>query len=172
MSSEIVPGGDDAGVGGRNDATDQRPGAADGGPSDLPAETGADTNVVELVAAAIRADTSDLDTYHRVLSATVTDLLPAGMVEVDRERTMKDRMAGREGRATSIRILLGDRTLELTAQHGRLVATVTRQVRGVIISRQEISVAEWTQLLAQYLAQLAAESADARLALSKLLEGN
>ena len=67
---------------------------------------------------------------------------------------------------------IGPAGLELTAQHGRLVATVSRQVRGVVISRQEISVAEWTQLLAQYLAQLAAESADARLALSKLLEGN
>ena len=41
----------------------------------------------------------------------------------------------------------------------------------MVISRQEISVAEWTQLLAQYLAQLAAENADARLALSKLLGG-
>ena len=54
-------------------------------------------------------------------------------------------------------------------RHGGMVATVAREVRGVVISRQEISVAEWTQLLAQYLAQLAAESADARLALSKLL---
>ncbi len=172
MSSEVVPGADGAGDGGQGEAGADHPAAAaGGGQSNLPAETALDANVVELVAAAIRADTSDLDTYHRVLSATVTDLLPAGMVEVDRDRTMKDRMAGREGRATSIRILLGDRTLELTAQHGRLVATVARQVRGVVISRQEISVAEWTQLLAQYLAQLAAESADARLALSKLLEG-
>ena len=128
-----------------------------------------DAAVVDLVAAAIRADTADLDAYHRVLSATVSDLLPVGMVEVDRERTMKDRMAGREGRATSIRIRLGDRTLELVTRHGGMVATVAREVRGVVISRQEISVAEWTQLLAQYLAQLAAESADARLALSKLL---
>ena len=70
------------------------------------------------MAAAIRADTADLDAYHRVLSATVSDLLPVGMVEVDRERTMKDRMAGREGRATSIRIRLGDRTLELVTRHG------------------------------------------------------
>ena len=135
---------------------------------DLTAGPG-DTHIVDLVAAAIRADTSDLDSYHRVLSATVSDLLPVGMVEVDRERTMKDRMAGRDGRATSIRVRLGDRTLELAAQHGRLVATVAREVRGVQISKQEISVGEWTQLLAQYLAQLAAESSDARIALSKLL---
>ncbi len=184
MSSGIVPGEAGAGDGGadanvRADPTaGGLPAELDGGTAGgdpnaggLPAELDGDSNVVDLVAAAIRADTSDLDAYHRVLSATVSDLLPVGMVEVDRDRTMKDRMAGREGRATSIRIRLGDRTLELVAQRGRLVATVARDVRGVVISRQEISVAEWTQLLAQYLAQLAAESADARLALSKLLGG-
>jgi hypothetical protein len=125
--------------------------------------------VVDLVAAALRADSADLDSYHRVLSTTVAGLLPVGMVEVDRERSMKDRMAGREGRATSIRIRLGDLSLELATRHGGLVATASREVRGVVISRQEISVAEWTQLLAQHIAKLAAESADARNALAKLL---
>jgi hypothetical protein len=91
------------------------------------------------------------------------------MVEVDRERSMKDRMAGREGRATSIRIRLGELTLELATRHGGLVATSSREVRGVVISRQEITVAEWTQLLAQHLAKLATQSADARDALGKLL---
>ena len=159
MSSEVVPGAGGADAGDGRDAGELAP------------DNGGDAAVVDLVAAAIRADTADLDSYHRVLSATVSDLLPIGMVEVDRERTMKDRMAGREGRATAIRVRLGERTLELVTRHGGLVATVAREVRGVVISRQEISVAEWTRLLAQYLAQLAAESADARLALSKLLGG-
>jgi hypothetical protein len=157
VSSEIVPGAQSGGA------------AGPGGAGEPPAEPDSEASVVDLVAAAIRADTADLDAYHRVLSATVSDLLPVGMVEVDRERSMKDRMAGREGRATSIRVRLGDLTLELATGHGGLVATAAREVRGVVISRQEISVAEWTQLLAQYLAKLAAESADARLALSKLL---
>jgi hypothetical protein len=151
------------------------PGAAGVEPrgSDSPGESqpafGEDASVVDLVAAAIRADTADLDAYHRALSATVSDLLPVGMVEVDRDRTMKDRMAGREGRATAIRIRLGDRTLGLVSRRGALQATVAHEVRGVVISSQEISVAEWAQLLAQYLAKLAAESADARAALSRLL---
>jgi hypothetical protein len=59
--------------------------------------------------------------------------------------------------------------LELATRRGGLVATAAREVRGVVISRQEISVAEWTQLLAQHLAKLAAESANARDALAKLL---
>jgi hypothetical protein len=156
VSSEIVPGA-------------QGPGAGGAGESELPAELGSDPGVVDLVAAAIRADTADLDSYHRVLSATVADLLPVGMVEVDRERSVKDRMAGREGRATSIRVRLGDVTLELATRHGGLVATSAREVRGVVISRQEISVAAWTQQLAEHLARLATQSADARTALAKLL---
>jgi hypothetical protein len=156
VSSEIVPGTQSG------EPVPQSPADAEAG---LPGQP----SVVDLVAAAIRADTADLDSYHRVLSSTVSGLLPVGMVEVDRERSMKDRMAGREGRATSIRIRLGDLTLELASRHGGLVATSAREVRGVVISRAEISIAEWTQLLAQHLAKLAAESADARNALAKLL---
>jgi hypothetical protein len=157
VTSEIVPG-----------ASGAEPRGPESPGEPLPA-FGVDSSVVDLVAAAIRADTADLDAYHRALSATVSDLLPVGMVEVDRERTMKDRLAGREGRATAIRIRLGDRSLGLVSRRGALVATVAHEVRGVVISSQEISVAEWAQLLAQYLAKLAAESAGARAALSRLL---
>lgn len=156
MSSEIVPG-------------ERRGEEVLQTPPDNEVELAGQPSVVDLVAAAIRADTADLDSYHRVLSSTVAGLLPVGMVEVDRERSMKDRMAGREGRATSIRIRLGELTLELATRHGGLVATSSREVRGVVISRQEITVAEWTQLLAQHLAKLATQSADARDALGKLL---
>lgn len=124
---------------------------------------------VELLAAMLRADTADLDSYHRVLSQTVGTMLPAGMVEVERERSMSDRLAGRPGRATAIRLDLGDRSLELRAVKGRLVATASQQVKGVVISRREIPVAEWATLLARSLAALAAENAEARDALGRLL---
>jgi hypothetical protein len=124
---------------------------------------------VELLAASLRADNSDLDAYHSVLSRTIGDLLPAGMVEVERERSLSDRMAGRSGRATAISLHLGERTLELRAVRGRLVATAAQEVRGVVISRREITVAEWAQLLANYLAAIARESAEAREALGRLL---
>jgi len=124
---------------------------------------------VEQLAAALRADTSDLDSYHRVLSSSIGDLLPEGMVEVDRQRSMSDRLAGRPGTATAIRLHLGDKTLELVAHHGRLVATIAQQVRGVTISRKEVPVSEWVQALAAYLAALATDSAAAREALGRLL---
>ncbi len=131
--------------------------------------SGGDADLVEGVAAALRADTADLDVYHRVLSSTIGDLLPAGMVEVDYERSLSDRMAGRPGKAKAIRLLVGDSTLELVSAHGRLVATIAQQVRGVIISRREVPVAEWVRQLALFLATTAAENANARQALGKLL---
>jgi len=124
---------------------------------------------VELLAAALRADNSDLDSYHRVLSSSIGDLLPGGLVVVDRERSLSDRMAGRPGTATAIRLHLGDKTLELVAHHGRLVATIAQEVRGVVISRKEVPVAEWVQALAAYLAALANDSASAREALGRLI---
>ena len=136
----------------------------------LPDEgSGESAQLVEDVAAALRADSADLDAYHRVLSSTIGDLLPSGMVEVDYERSLGDRMAGRPGKATAIRLLLGDSTLELVSHHGRLVATVAQEVRGVTISRREVSIADWARQLAAYLARAAAESANARQALGKLL---
>jgi len=116
------------------------------------------------------APTRPISTHtNRVLSATVSDLLPVGMVEVDRERTMKDRMAGREGRATSIRIRLGRAHLELVTRHGGLIATVAREVRGVVISRQEIASPNGPSCWPRYLAQLRRRALTRRLALSKLL---
>ncbi|HET9092216.1 MAG TPA: hypothetical protein VFN50_07395 [Acidimicrobiales bacterium] len=132
-------------------------------------EGGERQDLVESVAAALRADTADLDAYHRVLSSTIGDLLPAGMVEVDYERSLGDRMSGRPGKATAIRLRVGDSTLELVSRHGRLVSTVAKEVRGVTISRREVPVSEWVRELATYLAAAAAESANAREALGKLL---
>lgn len=126
-------------------------------------------DLVESVAAALRAESADLDAYHRVLSSTIGDLLPAGMVEVDFDRSLSERMSGKPGRARAIRLLLGGSTLELVSTRGRLVATVAQEVRGVTISRKEVPVAEWVRQLAVYLAAAAAESANATAALAKLL---
>jgi hypothetical protein len=49
------------------------------------------------------------------------------------------------------------------------VATIAQEVRGVVISRKEVPVAEWVQALAAYLAALANDSASAREALGRLI---
>lgn len=134
-----------------------------------PLEPAAEAPTVELLAAALRADTSDLEVYERVLFTSLAASLPAGAVEVERARSMSDRVAGRPGRPTAIRVHLADETLEIVAGRGALVARIARDVRGVTISRREVSVADWSLRLAELLEQAARESAATREALARLL---
>lgn len=130
---------------------------------------GADPAGVDRLAAALRADRADLEVYERVLVGSLAEALPEGVIEVTRERSLGDRMAGRPGKVRSLRALLGDHQLELaTGRHG-LEATVTRQVRGVAISRRQVSLEEWTQLLAEQLTAFAERSTATREALERLL---
>ena len=129
-----------------------------------------DATDVAALAAALRADVGDLDTYAAVLTATLADALPAEMVEVERDRSVRDRIAGRAGATTAIRVRTGAETLELTRdRRGAPEARVVTEVRGVVIGRRSVSVGEWCELLAQHLAARAAESARARSALAALL---
>lgn len=125
---------------------------------------------VDALAAALRADAADLDVYARVLTTSLAAALPADMVGIDRDRSLADRIAGRDGKVRGIRIALGD--WELTLSPGRSgvpVAQARQKVRGVAISSREVSLDEWAQLLATGLAKRARESADARAALRRLL---
>jgi hypothetical protein len=132
--------------------------------------TTAQPDDVDALAAALRADATDLDIYARVLTEALEDALPAGMVAVDRDRSLADRLAGRPGRVSGIRISAGDWELSLAASrtHG-VTAHVRQLVRGVAISNREVEVEEWTRLLARALAQRAEESNAARQALARLL---
>jgi hypothetical protein len=108
--------------------------------------------------------------YARVLTTSLVDALPAGMVEIQRDQSMRDRMAGRPGTVRTLRIALGETSLELAAgKSGAPIARCQRAVRGVIISSKEISVEEWTRMLADELAARAKDSAAARAALGRLL---
>lgn len=124
---------------------------------------------VELLAAALRRDTADLDLYAKVLSVTLADSLPSGAVQVERKRTMADRMAGREGAVTSIDVALGEQRLGLRMDRGRMTGEVCKEVRGIVLSRQQVGLDEWIAVLAQALAETAASSARAREALERFL---
>ena len=133
------------------------PGAPGGAPS------------VEMLAAALRADVGDLATYERVLVSSLAAAFPEGMIEVERDRSLADKMAGRPGRVRALRLHLGETTLELVSARGTPVAYVAREVRGVTISRKEVALSEWTRQLAEALQRHAAESAEASAALGRLL---
>jgi hypothetical protein len=65
----------------------------------------------DMVAAALRQDAADVATYARVLTVTLADVLPPGSVEVEYERSLSDRLKGREGHPSRIVVRLGERTL-------------------------------------------------------------
>lgn len=124
---------------------------------------------VPMLAAALRADATDLDAYAAVLTSTLAEALPAGMVAVERDRSLRDRLAGRPGVVRSVRVQAGNDGLELLRGPAGPQARVVTEVAGVVIARREVGLAEWSELLAQHLSVMAAQSAAARAALSNLL---
>ena len=124
---------------------------------------------IELLAAALRADGTDVAAFTRVVVATLAATLPAGLVDVERKRTMADRLSGRDGEPTAVRARFATRELELRHGPGGAETEIRTVVHGVVLSRQRVPVSEWVRALAEELNALAASSADARAALARLL---
>lgn len=124
-----------------------------------------------MVAAALRRDTADLATYARVLAGALADALPPGCVTVERERGLRDRLRGRDGRPSRITVRLGDRTLYLSEGGGRPVAEIHHEVRGVVLSRDPVELGVWADVLARELLARAEANARAAEALRRLVTG-
>ena len=126
---------------------------------------------VEAIASALRADVEDLDVYARVVSTQLLDALPIGMVTVEKDRSLADRLSGRSGRVRSVTVRLDDWELSLTlGARGKVpVARMRQLVRGVAISSREVSLDDWVNHLARQLATNARASAEGRAALARLL---
>lgn len=127
---------------------------------------------LDMVTAALRADSADVAVYARVLTESLGDTLPPGCVSVDRVRTMSDRLHGRPGQVASVTVRLGERVLTLAAPPGRQVsAEICREVRGVVLSRQPAALHDWVRELAQALVAHAEQNASAAQALRRLVAG-
>lgn len=126
----------------------------------------------DLVAAALRADSADVAVYARVLTDSLGEALPPGVVDIDRERTMSDRMRGRPGEVSKITVRLGEQVLTLVNQRGRLNAEICKEVRGVVLSRRPAPVEEWLAELARGLVAYADQNAQAAQVLRRLVAGN
>ncbi|MDA8379366.1 MAG: hypothetical protein M0020_00800 [Actinomycetota bacterium] len=129
----------------------------------------AGTSTIDMLAAALRADSQDLATYADVITTSLADALPAGMVEIGRDRSFGDRVAGRPGRATAITVH-GDKVdLVLAAHPHGFTAQVVRRVRGVTIGTEEVTVDVWVRRLAEELDRLAQVNESTRQAVTRLL---
>lgn len=109
----------------------------------------------------------------------LADRLPAALppqvadavLEVERDRSMGDRLAGRPGRVVELRLRGPEHVLTLRLAGRRLVAEAQREVRGVVIARQTPPLADWLELLAGQLHALTAEAAGDVAAVTRTLAG-
>ncbi len=134
--------------------------------------TGDDGLSLEMVMAALRADSSDIAIYAKVLTDTLGDSLPADCLVIDRNRSMSDRMQNRPGTVTRVSVQLGEKNLTLgTNKRGVPVAEVCHEVRGIVLSRKQVPIAEWAAELARGLVEHAEQNAQAATALRRLVAG-
>jgi hypothetical protein len=127
---------------------------------------------LEMVTAALRMDSADVAVYSRVLSKSLSEALPADYVTVERERSMSDRMRGRPGEISKVAIRLGDQLMTLAVRNGQPSAEICREVRGVVLSRQNVPLQQWASALASALVQHAENNAQAAQALRRLVTGS
>ena len=116
----------------------------------------------DLDAAGLRADSGDLAAYVEVLAGKLEDALPQH-TEV---RRRSKGFLSREKVVDTIEVTLGDfrYTLHRNGQCSR-----AKEVRGVVIKREELGLEAWVGGLAGELRELAAGSAEARAALERLV---
>ena len=127
---------------------------------------------LDMVTAALRADTADLAVYTRVLTKSLGEALPPDWVTVDVDRSMSDRMRGRPGQVSKITVRLGERVMTLGIQGGVPVAEICSEVRGVVLSRQPVQLGVWAEELARALVAHAEQNAEAARALRRLVSGS
>jgi hypothetical protein len=123
----------------------------------------------DMVAAALRADSSDIAIYARVLTESLGDSLPPGCVTVNRDQSVGDRMRGRPGQVSKITVRLGDQVMTLSVQRGAPVAEICHEVRNIVLSRQQVPLEKWAAELARALVTHAEQSAATAQALRKLV---
>ena len=116
----------------------------------------------DLDAAGLRADSGDLAAYVEVLARKLEDALPQHTVVSRRSKGF----LSREKVVDTIEVTLGD--FRYTLHRGGKCSRA-KEVRGVVIKREDLGIEAWVGDLAGELRELAAGSAEARAALERLV---
>jgi hypothetical protein len=119
---------------------------------------------LDLLAASLRADSSDLNAYVESLAARLESALP-GRVRVYRWR---EGMFGPK-RVQKIVLDLGDSRLTLKYHRGGLEASCARLSGGIVLKNEELETDAWLAMLGEALAAEAQRSETTRKALERLL---
>ena len=120
---------------------------------------------VELYAASLRADYTDVNAFLEALAGKFQGALPT--------HTKVTRHAGlfaREHPIKEIAVTLGEFQYRMGKERqGPLLAQRSHFVRGIVLSSEQISVEQWIEEIAEALAQFAEHNQQAHMALSRFL---
>lgn len=121
---------------------------------------------LELLAASLRADSSDLTAFVESLAAKLEDAVP-GRTKVERRRSG---MFGPKA-VSRITVDLGDRRLELRHDGGAVQTSCSRLSGGIVLKSEAFDADAWLAVLSEALAAEASRSETTRKALERLLTG-
>jgi hypothetical protein len=119
---------------------------------------------LDLLAASLRADSSDLSAFVESLATKLEEAVPA-RVRVDRRRSG---MFGPKA-VRSFALDLGDRRLELRTDSGGVQTRCARLSGGIVLKNEVLETDEWLAALSEALAAEATRSETTRKALERLL---
>ncbi len=120
----------------------------------------------DLDAAGLRSDGRELSVFVEVLARKLEDALPS---ETAVQRRSKGFLS-REKVVEAIEVRLGEQRYALQVRGGGVNAMRAKEVRGVVIKREELGLDAWVSELTGQLRELAAGSASARAALERLVD--
>ena len=120
---------------------------------------------MEMFAASLRADSTDVKAFLEALATKLEGSLP--------NQTIVTRHSGlfsREHPVKDITVTLGEYQYRISKERqGPLLALRAKVVRGIVLKTEQLPVEQWIDELAGGLAQTAAQSAQARAALERFL---
>jgi hypothetical protein len=119
---------------------------------------------LDLLAASLRADSSDLGAFVEALAAKLEEAVPA-RVRVERRRSG---MFGPKA-VRSLTVDLGDRRLELRSDGGAVQTRWARLSGGIVLKNEALETDAWLATLSDALATEAKRSETTRKALERLL---
>ena len=121
---------------------------------------------LDLLAASLRADASDLRAFTEALASKLELALPGG-VRVYRWR----RRPFGPKQVRKITVDAGDQRLELRADEGTVETVAAQLSGGIVLKTETLGVEEWLRRLSAALAAEAQRSQITRQALERLLNG-
>jgi len=131
----------------------------------LPGEPLQEPLQMELLAASLRADSTDNKAFLEALATKLAGSLP-NQTTVIRQSSI----FSRERPVKEITVTMGDYQYRIGREkQGPIVTQRAKVVRGIVLKTEQIPMDQWIDELADALAHEAADSAQARIALERFL---